>query len=720
MQKAREKEEEKVEDEEEEDPYDYAKFDDSINRDVVDSPPSSKSPPPGGYAVVTRHSDNSPARGTTNYSEVRQVGGASRGRSSTDPVELPPPPPPLHSGISRTYTEGGAQPPLPLPPRNFNVKHGGNDDEDKDGMYDSIENLKKPQKLYDSLDKEDDNEMYESVPEDIKEEILSSSAPSRNPRYHDNAPSPSSPSPTKVPRIVAVGTPDSPKSKSRKGRQRPESTSDEAEKGGHNRLSFFNRIRSSSTSATVGGGGGGGGGGKREVRKGPGEGGSHLDLPHPPSLPPLPPQPNQLDDEDDEDDTYDSVRPTLTSPKSATLPATKSTSIFSSRVKEPLPEVPEDSGSGSAAIVVERERIRDKGDPDYDTVRKEEEEEGEKGEPDYDTVKRSGTHNYAKVTSHGDGGGPVSHDSEGYARVDPQIVERKRAFSQSKMKEEEGEEEGEEEEEDPYDRVKDLEPGYTSVKELLSNEATSDTPTQSEPPPTQSESSTVGADSAVADSEVASPTHSLTDPEMAYAIIDPKIVERKRAESMGSKNSNAAGSKNSNTLPVDTRSESTSPVPPIPPVGDLGDISEFDPPPIPEQSLDGDDLLSPSQSDTEDPYSKVGAATKTDTPNAAGDSAGGDAKEKVGVSKKEEMGAETSTLVIRDSVLSSESSEGGVPVYDSLEPQTPLYDSLDPTQPSLPPSQPSLSPPSSSNQQQPTYDSLLPDGKGDSSVNNNI
>ena len=671
------KEEEEEEDEQEEDPYDYAKFDESVQREGIDSPSSAKSPPPppGGYAVVTRHSEAQANRATANYSEVRQVGGASRSRSSTDPVAPPPPPPVSHSAVSRTYTEGGAHPPLPLPPRNFSTTH-----DEKDGMYDSIENLKKNKEIYDSLDNEDDNEMYESVPEDIKEEILSSSVPTRGPRYLENTPSPSSPSPTKVPRIVTTGTPDSPKGKGRKGRLRPESTSEEGDKGAHNRLSFLNRLRSSSTSAAVGGG-------KKDARK---HDGMHSDHTHLPALP-LPPEPNQLDNEDDDDDTYDSVKPSLAAGKSTTLPV-KSVGVFSSRVNEPLPEVPEDSGSGSASIVVQRDRVLDKSDPNYDTVRKEEEvEEGE--EPDYDTVNRGGSHNYAKVTSHGEGvAPPIGHDSEGYARVDPQIIERKRTDSQSKRNEEE------EEEEDPYDRVKDLDlgsidpghsPGYSSVKELK-EEIASDTPTQSEAPPTSLEAPPT-SEAPPTQSETAnnprrySPTE---DPELAYAIIDPSVVQRKRVASMGSKDK---GNVSLSNVP---RPDSTSPAPPLPPVGDLGmDLSEFEPPPIPDQSLNDDDLLSPppEEEEEEDPYSKVGEPMINDTPTS---------------NETMEGKGETVTMEIRDSVLSSESSEG-VPVYDSLQQQTPLYDSLDPThQPSLPPPPLSLSSPS--NEQQPTYDCLSP------------
>ena len=665
------KEEEEEEDEQEEDPYDYAKFDESVNRERIDSPSSSANspppppPPPGGYAVVTRHSESLANGGATNYTEVRQVGGASRSRSSTDPVAVPPPPPSSHGTVTRTYTEGGAHPPLPLPPRNFPTT-----DDDKDGMYDSIENLKK---TYDSLDNEDDNEMYESVPEDFKEEILSSSVPTHGPRYHDNAPAPSSPSPTKVPRIIATGPPDSPRGKGKKGRQRPESTSEDAEKGGHNRLSFFNRIRSSSTSAAVGGAG------KKETKKHDSDHTHHQALP-------LPPQPDQMDEEDD-DDTYDSVKPSLVgNSKSATLPV-KSVGLFSSRVNEPLPEVPEDSGSGSASIVVQRDRVLDKSDPNYDTVRKEEreEEEEEEGqEPDYDTVKRGdGSHNYAKVTSHGEGGGQsIGHDAEGYARVDPQIIERKRTNSEIKRKEKREEEE-EEEEEDPYDRVKDLgtdDPGYSSVRELKEELANSDTPTQSETPPTSVEVPPTQSP----DEE--SPVH---DPELAYAIIDPSVVQRKRVASMGSKDK---GSVLISSVP---RPDSTSPAPPLPPVGDLGiDLSEFEPPPIPDQSLNDEDLVSPPPEEEEDPYSKVGGATINDTPL-----------------DKETKEEETVTMEIRDSVLSLGSSEGGVPVYDSLERQTPLYDSLDPSQqqlssPSLPPPPLSLSSPS--NEQQPTYDCLSP------------
>ncbi|XP_019851068.1 PREDICTED: uncharacterized protein LOC105312469 [Amphimedon queenslandica] len=668
VEKEPERKEEEEEEEQEEDPYDYAKFDESVNREGIDPPSSAKPPPPpGGYAVVTRHSEALANGGTTNYTEVRQVGGASRTRSSTDP---PPPSSSSHGPVTRTYTEGGAHPPLPLPPRNFQTT-----DDDKDGMYDSIENLKK---TYDSLDNEDDNEMYESVPEDIKEEILSSSVPTRGPRYLDNAPSPSSPSPTKVPRIIATGPPDSPKGKGKKGRQRPESTSEEGEKGGHNKLSFFNRMRSSSTSAAVGGAG------KKETKR---HDGTHSDHAHLPALP-LPPEPHQLDDEDD-DDTYDSVKPSLVgNNKSATLPV-KSVGLFSSRVNEPLPEVPEDSGSGSASIVVQRDRVLDKSDPNYDTVRKEEREEEEEGEePDYDTVNRGGgSHNYAKVTSHGEGGAqPVGHDAEGYARVDPQIIERKRTNSQTKRKEEREEEEvEEEEEEDPYDRVKDLgidDPGYSSVRELKEELANSDMPSQSEAPPTSLEApptQSVDEDS---------PVH---DPELAYAIIDPSVVQRKRVASMGAKDN---GSVSISNVP---RADSTSPAPPLPPVGDLGiDLSEFEPPPIPDQSLNDEDLLSPPPEDEEDPYSKVGGATINDMPL-----------------DNETLGdKETVTMEIRDSVLSLGSSEGGVPVYDSLEPQAPLYDSLDPLQqqqpsPSLPPPPLSLSSPPS-NEQQPTYDCLSP------------
>lgn len=523
------------EDETDESPYDYAKFDreDQHERRVEDVQDVNENRKlPGSYAKVSRHSESN--QDVANYAEVRQFNSIeSRVRSATDPVEPSRSLSPFHS---RTFTgfEGAANLPLPLPPRDFDQEEGKYDD-----TYDSIEDLRAAAeallKPNNSLDDEND-EMYESVPEDFKEElgILTSPAPLLPLRNLELTAS----SPTRVPNL---GSPDSPtaklfkkSTKESKRKNRTESASSEDE---HKHRTFiFNRFRSASASVGI----------RKDNKK------DHemfsISPDHNLPLPPIP-QPSShpysrphLND-DDENGTYDSVQDKVA--KTSSLPPGIRMSTFSSRVNEPLPEVPEDSGSGGTAFVVTRDRLIESSDPNYDTVNSAmlgspvAIQDDSEFDPDYDTVNHKQQnspplphpgHGYATVSSHDlPIENPVKHDDMGYALLDQEIVQRKRAASLTKSSVDNPVE-------PPYDRVKQKEsdskssddPGYASIKQVLSETENVRSPEDSvqngqEPKPGHGYAKVT--------------SHSSMDDKEPYATIDPEVIQRKRAESQSKSSS---------------------------------------------------------------------------------------------------------------------------------------------------------------------------------------
>ena len=452
------KEEVNNEDDEEENPYDIAETDKNRSPDTdnglnVSTPLATGRL--GSYAKVSRHSGSE----GNGYAEVIQVRHPPIGRvrSSTEPIEPLPPLPPVTKSRTLSGNETSHMP-LPLPPTGTEEK-----------PYDSIGNVGSEilrsimdgEKVYDSLDN-DDNEMYESVPEELKEELVgitqSVPLPPRSPKEVESFSG--TPSPTKP---VSEMCPDSPKSKKVLKKAAKKKNSNNEDDSHKPKISLLNRFRSSSTSPGMGKN-------KKDKRAefslaSPDH--SHLSQPIP--LPPLD------DNDDNDDDMYDSVDPVQIldiKARSGSLPVgLRSSMLFNPRFAEPLPEVPEDSGSGSKGVLVTRDRHLENDDPNYDIVvgamKEGISKEDESDEEDtYDVVRpreeRSISnpqppppHSYAKVTGHTPmtRGASVDHDDKGYAIVDPSIVMRKRAASLTKQK---SEDTGSSRvvNESPYDRVK--------------------------------------------------------------------------------------------------------------------------------------------------------------------------------------------------------------------------------------------------------------------------
>ncbi len=438
--------------EEEENPYDVAevdKKDGDAHEDGLNLPP----PLPAGssYAKVSRHA------GTTtdqvgSYAEIKHH-HVGRMRSSTEPIEpLPPLPPPI-----KPRTLSGSEVshmPLPEPPTNrirpFELP-----------VNEPMNSLREEDKMYDSMENEND-EMYECVPEDLREELkgINNSAPLplRSPKTLTDSPSPSK---HHNPELLS---PDSPTSK--KVLKKSKKKDEESHK--QQKMSILNRLRANSTTGT----------GRSRKEKRPAEplmgSPDHTHLTQPIPLPP-----ESLEDDDDENGMYDSVDPAQIldiKARSSTLPiggtSCRTSILFNPRTAEPLPEVPEDSGSGTkggGAVMVKRERQIERDDPNYDVVcgaltgmKKAPSQDDNGDEEDtYDVVKpreerfHGNTplppgHSYAKVSGHSSADKTIEQDDKEYAVVDPNVVLRKRAASLAKKSSEDTDEE---EEESPYDRI---------------------------------------------------------------------------------------------------------------------------------------------------------------------------------------------------------------------------------------------------------------------------
>ena len=532
------------EDEEEDNPYDYARVpgresdveisdNDSGNEAHQDEDGAARGPP-GRYAKVTRHS----ASKETDYEPMPDLPRPPlpsmrerRDRSATDPVD------PMHVGEKKTRSmtvvaESASGMPLPaVPPAKF-IEEG---EEPEDDMYDCIKDDLKaairksaenqsPQKVYDSVDGE--NDMYESVTEEMKESVQQQATPalplSPVPKSQQKANS-NSPSPTK--RHSGSGFLDSPKTRKAKEAAKRMNSKDASKEGKKKKLDtapqdgesrsrhfsfIFNRKKTPSVT------------GKplspdtkqetpQEQLPSPGHRPfSSVPLPSiPPTLGPRPavpiPRPvsytghsNDADEDEDEGGMYDSV----TQPMSRSVPDSDDTMpklVSATRgagggganphLNEPLPDVPEDSGSGSAgggASVVKHPRLVEMSDPSYDTVVTQRQEELS-CDPNYDTVQlpkfsrkpqqqplpgtTTTTPPYRPSPERDES---VSHDEQGYAVVDPNVILRKRVSSLSKSAVKEANDEP------GYEKVKkdDLptgdqseEPGYESVTKQQREEA---------------------------------------------------------------------------------------------------------------------------------------------------------------------------------------------------------------------------------------------------------
>ena len=460
--------------EEEENPYDIAdldKKDGNAHDDGLNLPPPL--PAGGSYAKVSRHSGIITSDQVASYAEIKHH-HVGRMRSSTEPIEpLPPLPPP-----SKSRTLSGSEAshmPLPEPPTNRMRPL-------ELPVNDPMKSLKEEDKVYDSLEDEND-EMYESVPEDLREELkgINNSAPlpPRSPKTINGSPSPS-----RHPKPELL-SPDSPTSK--KASKKSKKKDDETHK--QQKMSILSRLRANSTTGT----------GRSRKEKRPAE--PLLGSPdHTHLTQPIPLPPELTENEDDDNEMYDSVDPAQIleiKARSCTLPiggaSCRTSMLFNPRTAEPLPEVPEDSGSGAkggGAVMVKRERQIEEDDPNYDIVSRaltgmkkapsqDDNGDDEDEEDTYDVVKppeerfhgnmpHPPGHSYAKVSGHSSTDKSTELDDKEYAVVDPNVVLKKRAASLAKKR---SEDTSSETEESPYDRINrdsdddDEESPYDKVKQ---------------------------------------------------------------------------------------------------------------------------------------------------------------------------------------------------------------------------------------------------------------
>ena len=708
-----------ADEDEDEAPYDYARvggqedgdveLSDNDSRDSEEEGEEGKGRP-GRYAKVTRHS-------YTDYEPMPDVPRQlplpgrreKRDRSVTDPVDPGSVKQTKPRSLS-TGTESASALPLPaVPPLKLNEEE---EEEVEDDMYDSIKDdvkmalrkatSKNPaqQKVYEAVDEE--NDMYECVSEEVKEsvhQLMPALPTSPVPKTQQKVPS-NSPSPVKQP--------SSPLDKQKKPSKKPSSkeAAKEAKKEGKKRrlevqasapvdgegkgrhFSFiFSRKKSSSVYKSQPDS-------KQEMKAYNSQ--EHLSSPvHKPfssvPLPSIPPPSGPPpavpvsypvsvpgdDDDEDEGGMYDSVkrpvvheqqlssspRKTAFTPEEAKLRSSSlplsargaGASLFNPHLNEPLPDVPEDSGSGSGgASVVRHPRQIEMCDPNYDTVEvTRRQDPPEVIDPNYDTVQlpqRSRQQQPASVrtsnvrTASGTSSPPatadldesVEHDEEGYAVVDPKVVLKKRESSLSVVAAQESMEEP------GYEKVKKMkpamddaaplqeEPGYDSVKKPEEDEEEggdydSLQPLGGEESPQQKEPGyatiTKPAKSAAS---IEMPSLALQkQEEPGYDRVrqpgeqnEPVAAEHpsEKKDEMYSrvdlaKKQKTAGAREGELDSLTTATEEqertsspASPAPPVPVQGDLGDLSEFQPPPIPEPQYD---LSDEASNDTEPPDSTV-------------------------------------------------------------------------------------------------------------------
>ena len=579
-------------------------------------PPGDSSCPPD--VEVSRHpthderASSEPPEGES-YAEVREtprypLTGKGRLRSATEPIEPTFVP---TTRDKRAGTESATHLPLPSIP-SMEVNEDITYDSIPDDMKSNDGVAPKPQvpiqrrkeRLYESMDDMDEDDegpddMYESVPDEIKH-VQSPSTPKLpvvplpppSPKHFPTSPAPpASPIPRKADR------------KDKKDDHKKKIAKSISDSENRKRsFSFFSRKKTPSISA-------GAGKTRRDQEPLP-DVPVTLSLLSPPAIPP--PSPPDDNEEDEIDQMYDQpdrshvMRTTsnvnssprlrradidVAKAKSASLPSSMRTaggSVFHPP-NIPLPEVPEDSGSGAVvvgrpvSVNVENEpnydvviHDKDGDEPNYESVNQEDilRSIGEEKEPGYDKVggklpsegaegvgpvspddKEAPTKvaGYGKVTSHGGDSAGVTpdHDDLGYAVVPQEFKVRKRTMSSSKTR--------------PVVK-KEGDPGYVSVKEL--KEPDYDTIQQAETEPGYDSIKPI--DQGSRETTPSSPT--LAPIEEQYASVDLEAKHESRKQNVPSLQLNDDG------LP-------TSPAPPpVPPAEDLGvDLSEFTEPPIPVQ-----------------------------------------------------------------------------------------------------------------------------------------
>ncbi len=586
-----------------------------------------------------------------NYAEVRETsryhprGKGARGRSATEPLEPA-------SGVTRehrAFTESATHLPLPAIP-NLEVN---------DQMYDSIpEDLKttkarkkaasqphpKRERFYeavDDMDKDGPEDTYETVPDDIKhgDPIVTvtptASAvplPSLSPSKH-HSPSATAPAPPASP---------IPRKYDRDERKKKElaKTVSDSESRKPRTFSLFTRKKTASVSA--------GSGKTRSEREEPVPFPQGPVARHPPAIPP--PAPPLDDDDDEEDDTYETPdrpphldgkrlfsdsdaspslrRHEIEIAKSASLPMSMRSGPGFFNPKAPLPELPEDSGSGAVAVGLPPrppsiaadtpedepnydslvpQQLEDEYDP-YDTVNQAEIlqilNEGE--EPGYDRVKGkvepggaeaigppgeegredeplAAVAGYGKVTTPGEHETTPEHDDLGYAVVPQEFRMRKRTMSEARQ-------------------LKEKDPGYSSVKEVteairqLEEEAGYDrirpirtgAPSGITPEDVERERSPTG--------DISFPSTEMEDENYASIDLDAKWASRQKQ----------TATEGEDLEPGYDELQGVTPPPPIPaPATDLGfDLTEFQQPIVPVHSDRALQLVSDTD-DPDDPYAKV-------------------------------------------------------------------------------------------------------------------
>ena len=372
---------------------------------------------------------------------------------------------------------------------------------------------------------------------------------------------------------------------------------------------------------------------------------------HPPSPPPMAAPPPPPDDEEDEDyppdsayDMIDVINPraaamlnkngTTAKEKSASLPASMRTagaSVFHHVDHGPLPKVPEESAGG----LVERERVKEDMDPEYDTV-----VIGQvQNEPSYDSVEvakkvdaapklepaevvaaaeakhgsgQTPSNKYARVSSH-TATETVStqdlsaltpeHDALGYAVVPAHLKTRKRAQSDVPK-------ENKVTASDKPPRRKSAEwddPGYDKI--TPSQAADTDNLTTPSPPMEPAYESVTDAmkEKQVAETAAASGP----DVEVPYATVD--IAAKRRSQMLRQMSGGGGGAQTLDAnaaIVLHEQSPSPNP-PPLPPLGDLGDLTEFQKPPVPDQDaaalelIGPDELRPPGPGNVVNPYSQI-------------------------------------------------------------------------------------------------------------------
>ena len=676
---------------EEEAAYSYARVPGRNSKDVpesdssddegVDSPEGDKNPSSGlpPYGKVTRNQTLDKVQPGDDYAEV--IGEnvvppplGARDRSVTAPVD------PTDFGMirdTRAYTESATHLPLPAIPGGSRLPP----DEDNQ-MYDSIpEHMEgkkaKPanvqlnerkERLYESVDEmgQEPEDMYESVPEDLKVDSPLHVSPIVS------TPTPSSPEGISFPSLSVVPCPpDSPipshrdksigsnvkvekshgksKKAEKKALEKTLSASDQAEK--KRTFSMFSRKKATSVSAGVGKT-------KKKLEKDVQVAKPHHrdplpDIPHqvspshtvptprPPSIP-APAPPKAMNDEDE--DLYDkpqlpvgkeriSSDSDVVTEKGMTTEEAKTrakslpsgmrsagASIFKFRQDLPLPDVPEDSGQGMVTVTHKRVLEDDsEAHKPYDLVVLTTPPPDNQDEPNYDTVRPEDIL---------DPNTEVRNEADpGYDKVGKHLLEDGEEGERSAGVEDHEETLEKEQDDNPTGQEGATVLGYGKVTRISSPEGEN---VSSGPRPEHDE---VGyavipemikmRKRALSASQVKQQKLTSQDTEAIPAVVSNSFEgtlrdlsptspsstqdEQYALVDMAAKRKQRAreNKEQQGTLsPTGRESGGASPAPPpLPPVGDLGDMSEFAEPPLPQRSEDADHLI--IKTEHESGYSRV-------------------------------------------------------------------------------------------------------------------